>query len=340
MTNSEITNVILGDTEASALYMGDRLVWQRGGYGKNALVGEFTDNSTAADWWYKEGEDDSNCDKVSLSAQYFNQDVEITNSWFGFDSNVQLQNIYHLPKVKLSLMDYMFYNCRSLLSVNLNNLDTSNATSMRGLFHNCYNLTDIELSRLDTSQVTDMIEVFNNCYNLKEVSLSGLNTSKVTNMSGIFNYCDKLKKVDLSHLDLSNVTNMNQAFYRCEAIKEIDLSSSDMSNLTYTMSMFDFCRELTTLAFNNFRIDREIGFNDCNELTTIRGTVICNCPLNLSYSPLTNESAMVIINGLLPTTRAYSIIFSQPTFDTLTDEQISIATSKGWNVVRASFPIT
>ena len=39
----------------------------------------------------------------------------------------------------------MFYNCKSLTSIDLSNFDTSSTTDMNNLFYNCYNLEYINL---------------------------------------------------------------------------------------------------------------------------------------------------------------------------------------------------
>lgn len=57
--------------------------------------------------------------------------------------------------------------------------------------------------------------------------------------------------------------------------------------------------------------------------------------LRLDDCPLTNASAMVFINGLAEVSEAKTITFKSTTYDTLTPEQIAVATSKGWNVVRS-----
>lgn len=60
-----------------------------------------------------------------------------------------------------------------------------------------------------------------------------------------------------------------------------------------------------------------------------------NTPPNLSYSPLTADSAMVFINGLEEVTETKTLSLKDTTYDSLTEEQIAIATSKGWTVTRS-----
>lgn len=52
----------------------------------------------------------------------------------------------------------------------------------------------------------------------------------------------------------------------------------------------------------------------------------------LGACPLTPESAMVIINGLSEVKENKTLTLSKTTYDSLTSEQIQIATDKGWVV--------
>ena len=44
----------------------------------------------------------------------------------------------------------MFYECESLTSINLSNLNTQNVTDMSHMFYVCWSLTSINLSNLNT----------------------------------------------------------------------------------------------------------------------------------------------------------------------------------------------
>ena len=81
---------------------------------------------------------------------------------------------------------YMFYDMRSLNSVDLSGVDTSRVTNMSYMFYRCYDLKSLNLSGWNTSNVTDMNNMFYYCQNLKSLNLSGWNTSNVINMSYMF----------------------------------------------------------------------------------------------------------------------------------------------------------
>ena len=53
-------------------------------------------------------------------------------------------------------MSGMFYNCSSLISIDLSSFNTSNVKNMGGMFYKCSSLTSIDLSSFNTSKVNDM----------------------------------------------------------------------------------------------------------------------------------------------------------------------------------------
>ena len=50
----------------------------------------------------------------------------------------------------------MFYNCTSLTSINLSNINTNDVTDMNCMFHSCYLLTSINLSNFNTIKVINI----------------------------------------------------------------------------------------------------------------------------------------------------------------------------------------
>ena len=199
-------------------------------------------------------------------------------------------------------------------------------------------LKTIDLSNFDTSQVTSMYEAFIQCSNLLSIVLTNVDTSKVTNMQSMFNGCSGLTSLDLSSLDTSKVTNMNFMFCDCSGLTSLDLSSLDTSNVTDISNMFTYNSALEDLYMNfNVRSVRYYGniFYDCKLLKNVVGKFEgTKFDLDLHYSPLTAASAMVFINGLATVTTKQTLSLSATTYDSLTPEQIAIATAKGWTVTR------
>ena len=51
----------------------------------------------------------------------------------------------------------MFYNCSSLISLNISNFDTSKVSNMGYMFYNCNGLISLDISNFYTPEVTYMI---------------------------------------------------------------------------------------------------------------------------------------------------------------------------------------
>ena len=177
----------------------------------------------------------------------------------------------------------------------------------------------------DTSNVTNMSEMFfcnsDHPSVLLSVNLTSFNTSKITTMEDMFRCAYKLKELDLTSFDVSNVTNMGYMFAvahpkttTLSALTTIKFGIWDMVNVTKNNGMF----------------------NNAVSLTNVTGSIKnMKNSIDIHYSPLTNASAMVFINGLAEVSATRNITFKDSTYDTLSEEQIALATSKGWSVIKA-----
>lgn len=79
----------------------------------------------------------------------------------------------------------------------LENLNTSEVTSMTFMFANCEALTSLDLSTFNTEKVTDMSYMFysNSFSALETLDLSGFNTANVTDVESMFDGCTELKTI-------------------------------------------------------------------------------------------------------------------------------------------------
>ena len=103
--------------------------------------------------------------------------------------------------------------------------------------------------------------------------------------------------------------------------------------------MFFYNSELVDL-YINFDVSSVQYFDNtfwpCPGLTNVVGKFEgAKLDLDLSFSPLTAQSAMVFINGLATVTEQRTLSLNATTYDSLTPEQIAIATAKGWTVTRS-----
>lgn len=214
-------------------------------------------------------------------------------------------------------------------------------TSTKKMFIGMSYIESLDFDDVDTSKVTDMSNMFNQAICLKSLKLN-IDTSKVTDMNRMFYSCGKLESVDLSGFDTSNVTLFEGMFNGCQNLTSLDISNFDTSKLIGLSSMFNGCNRLSDLYLNFYisNITYSLGsfpytFSYCFSLKNVVGKFEgTKYNLNLSDCPLNAASAMVFIDGLATVTEKRTLALSRTTYDSLTKEQIAIATSKGWTVTR------
>ena len=161
-----------------------------------------------------------------------------------------IKNIYINVSNECDNMDYMFSGCSSLVSVNTENINTSEVTSMNNLFSGCSSLEDLNLDNFDTGKVTNMEEMFKDWYSITNFNLNAFNTGSVLNMQGMFSGCKSAKNFDLGSFDTSLVTNMEKMFSECNSIHSIYLSNFNTTSVNNMNEMFSGCTALTNIDIN------------------------------------------------------------------------------------------
>ena len=94
--------------------------------------------------------------------------------------------IYFINDNLLTNMSYMFFNCLSLIEINLSSFKTQNVTNMSEMFCNCSSLKEINLSSFKTDNVINMSDMFSRCSSLKEINLSSFKANNVIFMKNMF----------------------------------------------------------------------------------------------------------------------------------------------------------
>lgn len=192
----------------------------------------------------------------------------------------------------------MFYNCDSLIDLNVDGFDTSNAEDFNGMFHGCHKLTQLNVKHFNVNSVLHMSYLFSGCRRLKVIDLEGWNFSQVRDANEMFGYCEKLEKiianfnfeivkgmafmfdcctklseVDLTHSDLSRVFDFGYMFFNCEGIKKISFSQGVWQKAKYTLGMFGNCKALERLNLPDVDLNDVVRsyamFDDCDSLKEI-----------------------------------------------------------------------
>lgn len=204
--------------------------------------------------------------------------------------------------------------------------DFSNVTDMSNMFYECDNITTIPL--IDTSNAITMLSMFAYCDNI--TTIPSINTSNVTEMRNMFYDCRKLTSIPL--IDTSNVTDMRNMF--CDCLSLTSIPQLDTSKVTDMWWMFHNCSNLTTIPQLDFsNVNNASGmFIYCTKLTNLGGFINLHDNLDISYSnKITRESILNIFNDMAVVTNR-SIKLHEVVYSQLTEEDIAIATQKGWSV--------
>ena len=190
-------------------------------------------------------------------------------------------------------------------------------TDISGAFYNC-NATAIDVSGIKTAECTSFDSVFNNTANLRSLDVSMWDVSAGESMQWMF-YDSGVEVLNFSHKRFKEGANLVSLCEDMPRLRELILTDVDFTN-TADQTCID--------AY----------FYNLPSLETIIGPVTgLHNAVYLADSPLlTVESAMVIINGLaeVNSSSAATLTLHASAYNRLTPEQIAVATSKGWRVVK------
>lgn len=191
-------------------------------------------------------------------------------------------------------------------------------TDISGAFYSC-NATAIDVSGIKTAECTSFDFVFSNTANLRSLDVSMWDVSAGESMQWVFNDSG-VEVLNFSHKRFKEGANLVSLCEDMPRLRELILTDVDFTN-TADQTCID--------AY----------FYNLPSLETIIGPVTgLHNAVYLADSPLlTVESAMVIINGLADITgsgRALGLYLHASAYNRLTPEQIAVATSKGWRVVK------
>ena len=196
----------------------------------------------------------------------------------GMTNLTTIVGLENLNTSEATTLEGMFWDCNIITSLDLSNFNTSKVTNMADMFYACLKLTEIKgLDHFDTSNVTNMNSMFWACSSMNSIDVSHFNTSKVESMGLMFCACSKLESLDLRNFDTSNVMDFDDMFDRCGALKSVNLSSFDTSKATSMYNMFGNCYNLMSLDVSHFNTENVTNmakmFSYCIKITSLN---LCN----------------------------------------------------------------
>ena len=297
---------------------------------------------------------------ISSADCMFNKNLNIEQINFDFNfkqgntcsCNHMFESCYKLKEIngkfnnfKPSNIGYFFSNCRNLRYLpNLENMDFSyhytNNTSMTNLFQNCYSLRSVPetlLKKMYQPKNTGyyysiLYNTFFYCYALDEVR--GLNPQTGTMTSNLFGstfaYCSRLKNIIFATQEDGTPYSVNWKAQTMNLIDYIGYASNKNTILNFNSGITADKQVTDDATYQALK-------DDPDWFTT-----------NVAYSRYNHDSAVATINSL-PDTSAYlasaggtnTIKFRGESgsatdcgaINTLTEEEIAVATAKGWSVV-------
>ena len=212
--------------------------------------------------------------------------------------------------VSITNLSTCWQHCHALQSLDLSGWDVSNVKALGSCWSGCYSLQSLDLSGWDVSNVTSLANCWQNCYALQSLDLSGWDVSNVTSLANCWQSCHALQSLDLSGWDVSNVTNMAYCWQSCHALQSLDLCGWDVSNVTSMANCWQNCYSLQQISM---------------------AAIYLSFSLNMS-ALLQASSLAAIIDALAAVTTAQTLTLHAAAKAQLTDEQIALATEKGWTI--------
>jgi surface protein len=147
-------------------------------------------------------------------------------------------------------MNKLFYNCYSIISLELGNLDTSSVNDMAYMFYNCSSLKSLNLKSFDTSSIltynnmfTNLLESFKYCINdgISENIILQLFSFSKTNCS------------ELCHMNSKNnkyISEKNECINNC--------TEDDTYKFEYNDICYSLCPNLTHNLLNTYICEEDL----------------------------------------------------------------------------------
>ena len=203
----------------------------------------------------------------------FKRFILVTNYLFYNCSSLISLDLSNFLSNKVTNMNNMFSNCISLSSIHFSDFNTDNVTDMNSMFSNCHSLTSLDLSNFNTKNTIDMGWMFSGCFSLNDLKISNFNTDNLKYMSYMFSGCSSLKYLDLSNFNTINVQNMNHMFSDCTSLSSINLTNFKTNEVINMEQMFENCSSLQSIDLTSFNTNNVINMNgmfkSCSSLNSL-----------------------------------------------------------------------
>ncbi len=159
---------------------------------RNTRVGKTYDlNEGKSNSGWRDDGTNNEVKKVVFDPSFADARPTTTYGWFyGMQWMKSIEGLEYLNTSEVTLMNYMFYDCSDLTSIDLSHFNTDKVTRMPGLFSYCQKLKSLDLSTFNTANVEAMDYMFSMCVNLQTIYVgSGWSTETVDDSDDMFYGC-------------------------------------------------------------------------------------------------------------------------------------------------------
>ena len=174
----------------------------------------------------------------------------------GFENLVSVQGAYNLNTANVNSMVGMFWNARSLESIDVSTWNTASVTSMQYMFFGAESLVSLDVSTTgliwNTGRVTRMDGMFYGARSLTTLDVSGWDTGYVELMTAMFFDTRNLSTLDVSSWRTNRVTCMADMFTNASNLTNLNVSAWNTNYVTRFANMFNGASGLVSLDLSNW----------------------------------------------------------------------------------------
>ena len=136
-------------------------------------------------------------------------------------------------------LQYAFYNCTNLASVDLSNVTSIGVGGLRYAFFECINLTSVNLSNVTEISSKGLQYACFQCINLTSIDLSSIINISNEGLLYAFYNCTNLASVDLSNVTSIDMWGLQYAFRSCINLTSLSFPKLSSNSLSYNVSQFE-----------------------------------------------------------------------------------------------------
>ena len=241
--------------------------------------------------------------------------LTFTENIFSKGTSIDLGSI-EWAQTSISNISRLFEGLTNLKDIKWGDLPNrlEDSLDVSSLFQDCKKIETIDLSLLNITLISSVNSMFSGCTSLKSILWGNIKVQP-TSFNTMFLACKSLTSIDTSFLDpeYNATANINSMFSQCNLLEAVDLSNLKTSSMNNAVNAFYGCNSLTSVVFED----------NCFSNARLNS-------LDLSSSPLSHDCAVDIFNKLATRTNSPTLELSATTKGYLTENEIAIATGKGW----------